>query len=64
MLLQVWEQPGSGYLRWEASDVGAPHMGAVVENSAILLACQHVALKSQNVQFYGQCRVESVLCLE
>ena len=48
--MQVWDEAGSGCLRWDAKDVGAEVMGAVVENSVIQSACMRVAQEAATLR--------------
>lgn len=49
--VQVWDNLNRGTVRWEAADVGAERMGAVVENSIIQSACFRAASDNPNVTF-------------
>uniref|UniRef100_A0A383VHV3 Ubiquinone biosynthesis monooxygenase COQ6, mitochondrial n=1 Tax=Tetradesmus obliquus TaxID=3088 RepID=A0A383VHV3_TETOB len=41
--MQVWEHAGSGFISWQASDIGHPHMGCVVENRLLQAALLRAA---------------------
>jgi 2-polyprenyl-6-methoxyphenol hydroxylase-like FAD-dependent oxidoreductase len=48
--MQVWDTANLSVLGWEASDIGAERMGAVVENSVITSACCRIAKECPNVE--------------
>lgn len=59
--VQVWDNMNHGTLRWEAADVGAERMGAVVENSVIQSACFRAASESPNITFLWPWQLQGTL---
>jgi 2-octaprenylphenol hydroxylase len=58
--MHVWDQGGSGEIRFDARDVGEPDIGCIVENSVIQSSLVEVLESSTTIQFFCPSKIISL----
>ncbi|MCV6605502.1 MAG: UbiH/UbiF/VisC/COQ6 family ubiquinone biosynthesis hydroxylase [Porticoccaceae bacterium] len=62
--MSVWDADGTGFIEFDSSDVGAPSLGHIVENSNIVGALQQRLRQWANMDFICPARVTAAKTLD
>ncbi|MCW9017783.1 MAG: FAD-dependent oxidoreductase, partial [Kangiellaceae bacterium] len=57
----VWDADGSGQIQFDAAEIGAPYLGAIVENQLIQAAIYFQLQRCSNIEIIENCRIKSLV---
>ncbi len=58
--MTVWDGEGSGEITFNAAQLSQPHLGSIVENSAIQAALLQSLSRANHIQIFDQTTIESI----